>query len=77
MPKLHQTIAFPHQNNCKHVDHKIADVKKCYLPLCASKFFLQMGILWEGHITWSKLLLNTRIALTALSGLEKKQNNVL
>ena len=70
-------IAFLHQNNCKHVDYKIADVKTCYLPSYASKFFSQMEILWEGHITWSKLLLNTRIALKVLSGLEKKQNDVL
>ena len=77
MPKLMQTIAFSHQNNCKHVDHKIADVKKNYLLSCASNFFLQMRILWEGNITWFKLLLNTKISLTALSGLEKKQDDVL
>eukprot|EP00493_Phyllostaurus_siculus_P024570 UN24910 len=41
------------------------------------EIFLQVGILWEGKTTWSKLLLNTRIALTILSGLEKKQDDVL
>ena len=53
------------------------DEKKNYLPLCESNFFLQMGILWEGDITWSELLLNIRSSSTASSGLEEKQNDVL
>ena len=53
------------------------DEKKNYLPLCESSFFLQMGILWEGDITWSELLLNIRSSSTASSGLEEKQNDVL
>ena len=70
-------IASLAQNNCKYVDHKIADVKKKYLLSCASNFFLQMRILWERNITWSKLQLSTKISLTGLSGLEKKQDDVL
>ena len=53
------------------------DEKKNYLPLCESNFFLQMGILWEGDITWSELLLNIRSSSTASSGLEEKQNDIL
>ena len=53
------------------------DEKKNYLPLCELNFFLQMGILWEGDITWSELLLNIRSSSTASSGLEEKQNDVL
>ena len=78
MPKLLQTIGFLHQNDGrKDVDHQIMDVKKNYFPSCASNFFLQMRIYLEGNITWTELSLNTRISLTALSGLEKKQDDVL
>ena len=77
IPNLLYTIAFSHQNDCKNVDHQIVDVKKHYLSSSTSNFFLPMGIIWEGNITWSKLLLNIRISLTASSGLEKKQNDVL
>ena len=40
MPKLLHTIAFSHQNNGKHVDHKIADVKKKLFTFMCVELFL-------------------------------------